>query len=267
MLVIGERINATRRSIRDAVESRNIDAIVHEATIQMENGADYLDVNCGTVNAAEEPEVMQWLVQGLQAAGPFPLCIDSANPDALSAGLAACQGRAMINSTSAESERFEKVLPLIREYDADVVALCMDDRGIPPDSAAAERVGRDLVWRLLDAGIAVERIYLDPLVRSVATNPESVPETLELMKSLGSTFDGLHFISGLSNVSFGLPERRHLNRAYLVMSIVGGLDAVIIDPLDGALGALIFAAEALMNRDRFCMNYIGAFNKGKLAVR
>ncbi len=267
MLVIGERINATRRTIRDAVESRNIDAIVHEAKIQMEMGADYLDVNCGTVSATEEPEVMQWLVQGLEAAGPFPLCIDSANPDALSAGLAACQGRTIINSTSGETERFEKVLPLIAEYDADVVALCMDDQGIPPDSAAAERVGRNLVWRLLDAGIAADRIYLDPLVRSVATSPEAVPGTLELMQSLAKTFGGLHFISGLSNVSFGLPERRHLNRAYVVMSIFGGLDAVIIDPLDEALGALMFAAEALMNRDRFCMKYIGAYNQGKLAAR
>jgi cobalamin-dependent methionine synthase I len=266
MLVIGERINATRRSIREAIDSRDMDAIVREARTQVEAGADYLDVNCGTVDAVEEPGVMQWLVQGLQEAASAPLCIDSANPEALSAGLAVHQGPAMINSISGESERFSKVLPLITEYDTDVVALCMDDKGIPPDTVAAEKVGRDLVRRLLDAGVPADRIYVDPLVRSVATNPETVLGTLELMQTLGSAFDGLHFVSGLSNVSFGLPERRHLNRAYIVMSVANGLDAVIMDPLDETLRALIYAAEALANRDRFCMQYIGAYNEGKLST-
>ncbi|MEJ2716531.1 MAG: dihydropteroate synthase [Deltaproteobacteria bacterium] len=266
MLVIGERINATRRSIREAIKSRDMDAIVREAKSQIEAGANYLDVNCGTVDAAEEPAVMQWLAQGLQQAASAPLCIDSANPEALSAGLAVCRGPAMINSISAESERFSKVLPLITEYRADVVALCMDDKGIPPDSATAEKVGRDLVRRLLDAGVPADRIYVDPLVRSVATNPETVMGTLDLMQRLAGAFDGIHFVSGLSNVSFGLPERRHLNRAYVVMSVASGLDAVIMDPLDRTLQALIYAAEALANKDRFCMQYIGAYNEGKLSA-
>lgn len=238
MLIIGERINATRQSIRQAIESRDMDAIVREARTQIEAEAQYLDVNCGTVGAVEEPEVMQWLVRGLQQATSTPLCIDSANPDALAAGLAAHQGPAMFNSISGESERFTRVVPLIREYRTDVVALCVDDKGIPPDSVTAEKVSRDLVLRLLDAGVPANRIYVDPLVRSVATNPETVPGTLALMESLGSSFDGLHFISGLSNVSFGLPERRHLNRAYVVMTITSGLDAVIMDPLDQTLLAL-----------------------------
>lgn len=266
MLVIGERINATRGSIREAIESRNMDAIVHEARRQIEAGADYLDVNCGTVDAAEEPAVMQWLVQGLQEVTSVPLCIDSANPDALSAGLAVHDGPVMINSISGESERFSKVLPLIKKYDAGVVALCMDDAGIPPDCGTAEEVGRNLIRRLLDGGVSADRIYVDPLVRSVATNPETVLGTLELMQVLGNEFNDLHFVSGLSNVSFGLPERRHLNRAYVVMSVASGLDAVIMDPLDETLQALIYAAEALVNRDRFCMQYIGAYHKGKLST-
>jgi cobalamin-dependent methionine synthase I len=265
MLIIGERINATRQSIREAIEAGDMDVIVREAESQIEAGATYLDVNCGTADVAEEPGVMQWLIQGIQEATSATLCIDSANPEALAAGLAVHEGPAIINSISGESDRFEKVLPLITKSDAAVVALCMDDKGIPGDSATAERVGRDLVRRLLDAGIPADRIYVDPLVRSVATNPETVVETLELMKTLGREFDGIHFVSGLSNVSFGLPERRHLNRAYAVMSVAGGLDAVIMDPLDRTLQALIYAAEALVNRDRFCMQYIGAFNEGKLA--
>jgi 5-methyltetrahydrofolate--homocysteine methyltransferase len=100
----------------------------------------------------------------------------------------------------------------------------------------------------------------------LATSPETVVDTLEVMRELSHRFPGLHFVSGLSNVSYGLPERRHLNRAFVVMSIAYGLDAVITDPLDAQLVALVYAAEALVNKDRFCMNYIGAFNNGKLNV-
>jgi 5-methyltetrahydrofolate--homocysteine methyltransferase len=145
-----------------------------------------------------------------------------------------------------------------------VVALCLDDRGIPPDRNAAVEVGRGLVDALADGGVPINRIFLDPLVRSVATSPLTVLDTLAVIETLHAEYAGLHFVSGLSNVSFGLPERRHLNRAYVVMSIVSGLDAVIMDPLDDLMHALICAAEALVNRDRFCLNYIKAFKEGKL---
>ncbi|KPJ75302.1 MAG: methyltetrahydrofolate--corrinoid methyltransferase, partial [Deltaproteobacteria bacterium SG8_13] len=167
-------------------------------------------------------------------------------------------------SIGGESARFEKVLPLVKSYSAPVVALCLDDSGIPNDGETAVAVGDRLVSSLLEAGLPANKIYLDPLVRSVATSPESVLDTLELMKILGAKYEGLHFISGLSNVSFGLPERRHLNRAYAVMAVAAGLDAVIMDPLDSILQALILAAEALVNRDRYCLEYINAYNQNRL---
>ncbi len=264
MLIIGEKINATRKSIDRAVRERNRDAIQAEARRQTEAGAHYLDVNCGTLPAAEEPEAMAWLVQAVQEASPLPLCIDSPNPEALSAGLTVHRGVSLINSISGERDRFGKVLPLVRQYEAGVVALCLDDRGIPSDNSAALAVAERLIGDLREAGIPLERIYLDPLVRSLATSPTTVTDTLALMQTLGAKFPGLHFVSGLSNVSFGLPERRHLNRAYAVMSIACGLDAVIMDPLDGLMRAMILAAEALANKDRFCLSYIKAYNSGIL---
>ena len=266
MLIIGEKINSTRKSMGRAIEERDSDAIREEAIRQAEAGAAVLDVNCGTLPADAEPEALAWLVRTVQSAVDLPLCLDSPNPEALAAALPAHKGRPFINSISGETERYRRVLPLAKTYDARLVALCMDDAGIPKESDRAFEVGERLVTDLVRDGIDLNAIYFDPLVRSVATSPGAVPETLDLMKRLSSRFPGLHFVSGLSNVSFGLPERRHLNRAFVVLSIAAGLDAVIMDPLDGPMVALIFATEALLDKDRFCLNYIAAHHEGKLKV-
>jgi 5-methyltetrahydrofolate--homocysteine methyltransferase len=266
MLIIGEKINATRKSIDAAIRSRDAAHIRKVAKAQEAAGAHALDVNCGTVPAAEEPEIMKWLVTVIQEASELPLCIDSPNPEALAAGLAVHKGRPLINSISGENARYRNVLPLVKQYGAGVIALCNDDRGLPSSRTMALEVGGSLVKRLIDDGIALDDIYLDPLVRTLATSPETVVDSLEIMLELSQGHPGLHLVSGLSNVSYGLPERRHLNRAFVVMSIANGLDAVIVDPLDGQLIALIYAAEALVNKDRFCLNYIGAYNNGKLNV-
>ncbi len=266
MLIIGEKINATRKSIDAAIKARDVALIQEVAKSQEAAGAHVLDVNCGTVPAFEEPEVMKWLVKIVQDVSDLPLCIDSANSEALAAGLEVHKGRALINSISGENNRYQSVLPLVKQYKAGVVALCNDDKGLPSTKEIAIEVGSSLVARLINDGIPVDDIYLDPLVRTLATSPETVVDSLQVMKELSLEFPGLHFVSGLSNVSFGLPERRHLNRAFVVMSVANGLDAVITDPLDAQLIALIYAAEALMNKDRFCMNYIGAYNNGKLKV-
>ncbi len=266
MLVIGEKINATRKSIDVAIKARDVAYIQDVAKAQEEAGAHALDVNCGTVQASEEPDTMKWLVRTVQEATALPLCIDSPNSEALAAGLAVHKGKPMINSISGENTRYQSVLPLVKQYNAGVVALCNDDRGLPSSKEMASEVGDALINRLTKDGIPLDDIYLDPLVRTLATSPETVVDSLEVMRELSRRFPGLHFVSGLSNVSYGLPERRHLNRAFVVMSIANGLDAVITDPLDSQLIALIYASEALANKDRFCMNYIGAYNKGILKV-
>lgn len=265
MFIIGEKINATRKSIDAAVRERNAAYIQEVAKAQEEAGAHALDVNCGTVPAAEEPEALKWLVRTVQEVTDLPLCIDSANSEALAAGLVEHRGKPLINSISGETVRYNSVLPLVKQYGAGVIALCNDDRGLPSSKEMALDVGDSLVSRLVKDGIPVDDIYLDPLVRTLATSPETVIDTLEVMRELSHRFQGLHFVSGLSNVSYGLPERRHLNRAFVVMSIAYGLDAVIADPLDRQFIALIYASEALMNKDRFCLAYIKAFNDGKLS--
>ncbi len=266
MLIIGEKINSSIKRVNEAILNRDSQAIIDIAKKQADAGANFLEVNCGTLDTAEEPAAMEWLARLVQESTQLPLCIDSPNANALEAGLKVHKGQAMINSISGETERFKQVLPLVKKYDAKVVALCLDDRGIPEGSSAAIAVGMKLVNDLVAAGIPLDRIYLDPLVRTQATSPTAVIDTLAIMQALGATYQGLHFVSGLSNVSYGLPERRHLNRAYVAMSISAGLDAVIMDPTDAGMHAQIYAAEALMNKDRFCLAYIKAGNAGKLKV-
>ncbi len=266
MLIIGEKINSSRAGIAEAIARRDERAISALATAQVEAGADMLDVNCGTLDVAEEPKTMEWLVALVQQALDRPVCIDSANGDALAAGLAVHQGKAMINSISGEQQRLDRVLPLVRQYEASVIALGMDDSGIPNGLDNALEVGIHVVEKIRAGGVPLEEIYFDPLVRTVATSPETVKETLGLIEKLKERFEGLHFVTGLSNVSFGLPERRHLNRAYAVLCVAAGMDAVILDPLDREVMALMYATEALMNRDKYCMRYIEAFHQGKLAT-
>lgn len=266
MLIIGEKLNSTRKSVDRAVRDRDRQAIADLAIAQVEAGAGMLDVNCGSLDAAEEPESMEWMVQVVREAVDVPLCIDSPNPKALAAGLAVHTGRPMINSISGETERFEQVLPLVKQYGAQVVALGLDDNGIPAERQKAVDVGTALVEKLVAEGVAVQDIFFDPLVRSLATSPATVVDTLAVMETLGAKFPGIHFVSGLSNVSYGLPERRHLNRAYVVLSVASGLDAVIMDPMDRIMQALILSTEALVQKDRFCLSYIKAFQNGKLNV-
>jgi cobalamin-dependent methionine synthase I len=266
MIIIGEKINSSRKSIRRAVETRDQDSIAQEAVKQAEAGANYLDVNCGTLDPNEEPEVLAWMVKIVQEATSLPVCIDSPNPKALAAGLAVHKGEAMINSISGESDRYNKILVLAKQYNARLVALCLDDNGIPTEKDKAIAVGEKLVSSIIEGDIPADRIYFDPLVRTLATGPNAVLDSLAIITALGKKFAGLHFVSGLSNVSYGLPERRHLNRAYVVMSIAAGLDAVIMDPTDACMNALIIASESLVNKDRFCMKYIKASKVGKLQI-
>lgn len=265
MIIIGERINSTKKSIAKAISERDAAFLQEEALKQVSAGATFLDVNCGTLPAATEPAALEWLVETIQAVTGVPLCIDSPNPDALARGLAVHKnGKPLVNSISGEGGRFKRILPLVQKYQAAVIALGMDDRGIPATYDAALAVGVRLVDNLLAAGIAVMDIYFDPLLFSLATNGERVYDTLRLMDTMAKQYPGIHITCGLSNVSHGLPERRHLNRAFLVLAIEHGLDAPIIDPTDPVARSLVYATDALLGKDKFCLNYTRAFRQGHL---
>lgn len=263
MLVVGERINTSRKSIRPAVENRDREAIQREAKLQIEAGAHMIDVNCGT-RVREEPEDLEWLVKTVQEVVASPLCLDSPNPKALERALGVHRGRPLVNSITLEKERMGDILPLIKKYNTQVVALTMDDRGMPSDTKGRVEIVEKLLEVLEGEGIKKEDIYFDPLVRPVGTDPEQAVAVLETIRIVKEKFPLVHTFCGLSNISFGLPLRPLLNQNFLVMCMAMGLDAVMIDPLDRRMMANLRASRALLNKDQFCLEYITAFREGNL---
>jgi len=263
MKIIGEKINGTRKRVKEVVLNRDEAFIQNLARSQAEAGAAWIDVNAGTPTD-REPDDLVWLVQTVQAAVDKPLCLDSANPAALAAALPHVQQAPLINSISGESARLTGVLPLAAQAKGGVIALAMDDRGIP-----AETEGRlAIVHRLIDetrgAGIPDEQVYIDPLVMTIGASGNAARVALATVRAVKAEYPKVHFTSGLSNVSFGLPVRTLINRAFLTLMLEAGLDSAILDPLDKELRKALLAAEATLGIDRHCLNYTRAFRAGLL---
>ncbi|MFZ5436754.1 MAG: dihydropteroate synthase [Bacillota bacterium] len=263
MLVIGERINSSRKAIAEMLKNKDGVALVREAMAQRKAGAAYIDVNAATMMELE-PEYLKWLVLILNEHLDVPLCIDTPNPAAMEVALRTHKGRAMLNSISAESERFNDVLALVREYRPRVVALCLGDEGMPESVDDRLRVVDRLLPALLDAGITSEDIFFDPLVKPVSSGSTYGLEVLHTISAIKSRFPGVRTVCGLSNVSYGLPVRKLLNRAFMVMTVAAGIDALIIDPLDKALMSLLHASEVLVGHDEYAMEYLRAYREGHL---
>jgi 5-methyltetrahydrofolate--homocysteine methyltransferase len=266
MLIVGERINTSRKVkgepvIENAVRSRDAEFIIDLAKKQYEAGAHYIDVNAGTL-INDEPEALEWLVTTIQGVLNVPLAIDSPNPVAIERALKVHKGQAMINSITAEKQRYESVLPLVKEYKTKVIALSMGDAGIPTDAIGRVEAARQLIGSLLDEGISPEDIYSDPLVYPIATGSTYGSAVLETIHTIKQEFP-VHIIAGVSNVSHGLPARKYLNQAFTVLCMGAGLDAAIVDPLDKQLMALVYASEALLGRDEYCAEYLAAAREGK----
>lgn len=263
MLVVGERINSSNRKIARAIEERNALFIQKDATLQVAAGADYIDVNAGSF-ATKEVEYLSWLVETVQLVTAKPLCIDSSNPKALTAALKLHKGKAMVNSITAEKEKYKALLPVLSEYDCSFVALPVDDSGIPSTSEDRLSVTDQLLKNLEADGIAINRVYIDPIVLPISVNVNNGLVVLSTIERIKQRYPEVHTICGLSNISFGLPQRQLLNQIFVAMTLQKGLDAAIVDPCDNRLMSNILAANALLGKDRFCMNYIKAFKKEKL---
>lgn len=261
MLIVGELINTSRKAIKQAVEKRDAAYIQQIAREQVEAGADYVDVNCGT-QVYDEVEVMEWLVNTIQEAVEAPLCIDSPSAKAIDAGLKLCKyGQPMVNSITGEKERFAEILPLILKHKAKIVALCMDDSGMPTTAEDRIKVADSLYAGLTEAGVPADDIYFDPLVKPVSVSAKAGLEVLEAVRLITEKYPKAHKICGLSNISFGLPNRKILNRYFVVQTMVNGMDGYIFDPVDKAMMGAVYASQALLGQDDFCVEYLTAHRK------
>ncbi|HPT78745.1 MAG TPA: methyltetrahydrofolate cobalamin methyltransferase [Candidatus Atribacteria bacterium] len=266
MIIIGERINTSIKAIRPAVENMDAATIQEVAVKQAEEGAHYIDVNCGTF-PYKEPDLLKWLVNTVQEVTDLPLCIDSANPEALRAALSVYKGaKPIINSVTAERKRFDSVFPLVKEFNTSIIALCMDDDGMPETAEQRVRIADWLINTMTKGGVDINDIYIDPMVRPVSTGTHYGIVALETIRRVMAEFPGVHTTCGLSNISFGLPARKLINQAFLISAIAAGLDSAILDPLDKRIMSFVYYAELLQGRDDFCMNYLTAFREGRLEV-
>jgi 5-methyltetrahydrofolate corrinoid/iron sulfur protein methyltransferase len=261
MIIIGELINASRKAIKAAIEAGDAAAIQQVAKDQEAAGADYIDVNAG-IFVGKEPEYLRWLVETVQQATDKPCAIDSPDPAAIEAALAAHRGTPMINSISLEKERYDKLMPIIAGTDMKVIALCMSDAGMPQTVDDRMKIADTLVGGLVKNNIPVENIFVDPLVQPVSVDNTFGVGFINAIERIVAAFPGIHTACGLSNISYGLPARKFMNQTFMTMAVTKGLDGAIINPLDGRMMATIIAAEALAGRDNFCMNYLKAFRAG-----
>jgi cobalamin-dependent methionine synthase I len=261
--IIGEKINGTRKSVGAAVVERNAEFIIDLATRQAAAGSAWIDVNAGT-SPEREPDDLVWLVETVQSAVETPLSIDTPNPRALAAALPRTNRTPLVNSISMEPSRLTGVLPLAAERGCPVIALAMDENGIPRGVEARIEVIRRLVATTRAAGIPDGSVYVDPLVTAIATGTDSALVAVGTMRAVRAEFPDVHLTSGLSNISFGLPVRHLVNRAYLTLAMSAGLDSAILDPLDRDLKAALIATELLLNQDRHCLGYTRAFRAGLL---
>lgn len=263
MIIIGERLNSTRKAVAEAVEKGDAGYVQDVAMSQVEAGADMLDVNAGTF-LGSEPEKLAWLVETVQAAVTVPLSLDSANAEAITGALEVHRGRALLNSVSAERSRLESLAPVIRKYKPLIIALCMDEGGLPDTADRTVQIAEKVIAQLAGLGVGQEAIFLDPLIRPVSTDGSFGILGVRSTAKLKERFPAARTICGLSNVSFGLPRRRLLNRSYLPMLTAAGLDAVIADTLDRNLMAALRASLALTGVDEHCGYYIETYRKGLL---
>ncbi|MDR1922719.1 MAG: dihydropteroate synthase, partial [Candidatus Adiutrix sp.] len=230
MIIVGELINASRKAVGAAIEAGDAEYIKQVAIDQDKAGATYIDANAG-IFVGEEAKYMKWLIELIQGVSDKPIALDSPDPKVIEEGLALCKVTPMLNSISLEKDRWEKLLPIVSgNVELKVVALCMSDDGMPTTCDDRLRIADKLIEGLTGKGLKIDNIYIDPLVQPLGTDHTFGVEFINAVKAVAAKFPGVHFMCGLSNISYGLPARKFINRIFMAQAIASGLDGAIINP-------------------------------------
>ncbi|RPH47999.1 MAG: methyltetrahydrofolate cobalamin methyltransferase [Desulfobacteraceae bacterium] len=264
MIIIGEKINSSRRQIAEAIASGNREYIQNEAIVQSDAGADYIDVNAAAF-MEKEAEYLRWIIEAVQEVIELPLCIDSPDPKVIGKVISLVKKPPMINSITLESSRLDGILPFVLDYRATVIGLCQTGNRMGKSAAEKVEIAGRLIEKVTSTGIGINTLFIDPLVFPVGADSNSACATLDAIEEIMKHYQGVHTVCGLTNVSHGLPNRKLVNRTFLAEAVARGLDAAILDPSDKQLLGTLRAALMLMGKDEYCMGYIKAFRKGLLA--
>jgi len=265
MIIIGEKINGFIPKTLAAIESRDEAYVRAIAQAQTDGGADYLDICAGTATEIEL-ETMEWLIGIVQDTVDTPLCLDSANPQILLETMKLARKPGMLNSVSLEEGKCEQIFPAIASTSWNVIALTCDNNGIPDDPKVKASIAAEIIRRANEAGIVTERIFIDPLVTTLATKQDSLVSFTEAIKLIKADYPTVHFTSGLSNISFGMPYRKAINMQFLALTMAAGMDSAIMDPTSSDMQATLFATAALLGQDEYCMGYLRAYRAGRFGV-
>jgi len=264
-VVIGERINPTGRKVLAAeMKEGKMDRVRADAIAQVAAGAHMLDVNAG-IPAADEPALLVAAIRAVSEVTDVPICIDSSIIEALEAGLAAYEGKALVNSVTAEEERMAIILPLVKKHGAAVIGMANDETGISMVPEERLALARRIIERAGDHGIAQEDVIIDPIAMTVAADPQAGQVTLATMRLIREEL-GNNMTCGASNVSFGLPDRPTVNAAFLPVAMYAGLTCAITNPLIPEVRRGVLASDLLLGHDEYAMRWIGAYRAEQAAL-
>jgi len=265
-VIIGERINPTGRKVL-AAEMKNgtMDRVRADAIAQQAGGAHMLDVNAG-IPAIDEAALLVAAIKAVMEVSDLPICIDSSIIEALEAGLAAYQGKALVNSVTAEEERMERILPLVKKHGAAVIGMANDETGISMVPEERLALARRIIERAADYGIPQEDVIIDPIAMTVAADPTCGVITLETMLLIRDQL-GNNMTCGASNVSFGLPDRAIVNAAFLPLAMHAGLTCAITNPLVPEVRRAVLAGDLLLGHDEYAMRWIASYRAEVAAAK
>jgi 5-methyltetrahydrofolate corrinoid/iron sulfur protein methyltransferase len=256
MLIISERLNALFKTVGKALDAKDKDKLQELTKEQVKLGATMLDINTGPGRDDTAGDLV-WMVQTIQEVTDTPICIDTPNLEAMEAALNVAKGKVLINSTTAEAHKMEKLFPLAAKYNAEIIALTLDERGIPNDAPSRAEMAMIMITTAMEHGVPTENIYLDPLVLPVGAAQDQGPKVLEALDMFKTLCDPApKTVVGLSNVSNNTKQRPLLNRTYLTMLMAHGLDAAICDPFDTELMNAIKTSEILLNKKLYADDFL-----------
>ena len=258
MIIIGEKLNGSIPSVAKAIAEKDADLIRERARMQAEAGATFLDV-CASVEEAVEVETLKWMIDLVQEVTDTPICVDSPSARSCVAAIPFCKRPGLINSVSLEGDKIDTIFPVIADTDWECVALLCDNDGIPDSVERRMKIFFGIMEKAKQYGIAPSRLHIDPLVVTLGPDQTALTVFADCCRRIKYEYPELHITSGLSNISFGLPVRKNINQAFMVLAMNAGMDSAIVDPTNKNMIGMIYATNALLERDEYCLQYIDKF--------
>lgn len=264
MIIIGEKINGSIPSVAKAIAERDAEFIKNRARMQAEAHATFIDC-CASVPEDLEVETLKWMIDCIQEVTDLPISIDSPSADVLAQVYSHCKRPGLFNSVSGEGDKIEKIFPIMAKEENkkwEVIALLSDNTGIPKTAGDRLRVFKNIMEKAKEYNIAPSRIHIDPLVEMLCTSENGIDTNVEVISTIRKEYPDIHITAAISNISFNLPVRKLINCCFLTLAMNAGLDSAILDPVNRDMLGHIYATEALLGLDDYCMEYIGAYREG-----